>query len=110
MPGEPKTKPRSVRQYALLRNLSSLASAYQRKMDQVNATTKASSLYDPSTATSPMTDTPATGQEALFSAATSDTDKTKLTVTEDQLPKAAGSVVSMKQVSTKSRRRLVSTR
>ncbi|KAK4047646.1 Macrophage colony-stimulating factor 1 receptor [Microbotryomycetes sp. JL201] len=75
--------------YALLRNLGTLAQRYQRHMDRVNSTAKTTSLYaEP--ASRPVNPPLETDQ------ATEESDLASRTVTEAELPAAKQSVVSMR--------------
>ncbi|KAM0790005.1 hypothetical protein ACM66B_005335 [Microbotryomycetes sp. NB124-2] len=81
--------------YALLRNLSTLAQRYQRHMDRVNSTAKTTSLYvEP--ASHPVNPPLETEQGASTSSTPEDSDMASRTVTEAELPAAQQSVVSMR--------------
>lgn len=87
-------------QYALLRNLGHLASAYQRQMDEVNFAGKTTSPYTSKTVTPLQEPSNISSESGLPSKFTSETDVTRMTITGDELPKAGSAVVSMKPVST----------
>lgn len=88
--------------YALLRNLGNLASAYQRQMDEVNFADKATSPYT-SKAVTPLQEPSGTSYDSFLPPkGMSEVDVARMTITGDQLPKAATAVVSMKPVSARS--------
>lgn len=89
-------------QYALLRNLGSLATAYQQQMEQVAATGKLASPYAAGAAP-PSAPVVAEARESftetLLSAMQSEPDLTKRTIQESDIPTSEDKVVVMKPVS-----------